>query len=91
MGDFRIEVNAVGGHGCEREVKDGGTVYGCRSMTCPDCITARYVADMLRAGVSVRSAKIEHWPGSTTEVVDAFDTALQPTHSVQPRVRRGSF
>jgi hypothetical protein len=46
MGDFRIEVDAVGAHGCDRTKGDGETVFGCGSMACPDCITARYVADM---------------------------------------------
>ncbi len=90
MGDFRITVNAVGGHGCQREVKDGGTVYGCGSMNCPDCITAKYLNDLRQTGTSVKDAKIEHWPGQPSEVVDQFDVASSPIGRCQ-RVRRGSF
>lgn len=95
MGDFRIVVNAVGGHGCQREVKDGGTVYGCGRMDCPDCLTARFIADLARSGAMLKDASIEHWPGTPGEVVDAFDfSATAPPAASMPRVRRvrkGSF
>ncbi len=90
MGDFRIEVNAVGGHGCQREVKDGGTVYGCGSMRCPDCLAAKFVADLARAGCMVKAAQLVHWPGQPTEVVDDFDTP-SAVMAITPRTRRGSF
>jgi len=92
MGHFRITVNAVGGHGCERDVKDGGVVYGCGQQDCPDCLTARFLADMRRATCSIESATLQHWPGSKEEVVDTFDT--EGTHIVSTRIRRkrtGSF
>jgi hypothetical protein len=91
MGDFRITVKAVGGHGCQREVKDGGTVYGCRSMICPDCITARYVSEMKRAGVAVEAATIEHWPGTANQVIDEFDVDRNSSLAIAARTRRGSF
>lgn len=93
MGDFRIEMNAVGGHGCQREVKDGGTVYGCGSMMCPDCITARYVADMKRTGAIIKGAKLTHWPGSKEEVVDEFDREVPDFYgqTLARRTRRGSL
>jgi hypothetical protein len=48
MGTFRIEIQAVGNHGCQREVKDGGTVDPiCGSSSCPDCI-ARAVVQKLK-------------------------------------------
>ena len=91
MGDFRVTVTAVGGHGCERVVRDGGTVYGCRQMDCPDCITARYVADMRRAGHIVNDAQIQHWPGEPSEVVDHFDVESSTATLLMPRKRVGSF
>lgn len=90
MGDFRVTVEAVGGHGCERDTGDGGTVAGCGGANCPDCITARYVATMSRAGVHVKSAKIQHWPETTGEVVDAFDMSVHGLE-MQPRIRTGKF
>jgi len=89
MGDFRVTINAVGGHGCEREKKDGETVYGCRRMDCPDCITARYVADLERAGVSVGSAVLQHWPNQPTEVVDEFRKGA--VGLIAARTRHGAF
>lgn len=74
MGDFRVTVNAVGGHGCERNVTDGGVVYGCR-------ITARYVADMRRAGQ----------PGEPGEVADHFDVESSTATLLAPHKRVGSF
>jgi hypothetical protein len=81
MGDFRIEVKAVGGHGCQREVKDGGDVHGCGQMGCPDCIAREFVATLQRKGNSVNSATLTHWPGQAGEVVDDLLT----------KKRRGSF
>lgn len=46
MGDFRIEVNATGGHGCQRELKDGASVKECGDPNCPDCIARRFVAEL---------------------------------------------
>lgn len=95
MGDFRITVNAVGGHGCQRDAKDGDKVSGCGSMRCPDCITAKYIADLARSGAMLKDAKIQHWPEQPSEVVDAFDvTPTSPPLAVTcmaTRTRRGSF
>lgn len=81
MGTFRIEVQAVGGHGCQREVKDGGTVYGCRRMGCPDCETREFVERLKLQGNTVDVAKLTHWPGQSSEVSDNLLT----------RIRSGSF
>ena len=62
MGDFRITIEAVGGHGCGREAKDGQTVVRCRRMDCPDCRTIDFVETLKRGSCSVSSAKLEHWP-----------------------------
>lgn len=91
MGDFRIQVDAVGGHGCQREIKDGGTVYGCGSMSCPDCITAEFISRMIRSGANVKSAALVHWPGQASEVVDEFHVAASSTSSRATRTRHGSF
>jgi len=81
MGNYRIVVNAIGGHGCQREVKDGGKVMGCKFQTCPDCITQEYVAK-LAACQNVVSAELIHWPGETSEVRDEF---------VLPKVSVGTY
>jgi hypothetical protein len=69
MGNFRLELELIGGHGCQRDRKDGDEVYGCRSQHCPDCRIREFVEDMSRRYTMVE-AKLKHWPGTTTEVVD---------------------
>ena len=91
MGDFRVELQGAGGHGCQREIGDGGEVVGCGSMSCPDCITARYVADMARAGFPIAHARFVHWPGEKQEVVDEFDTVARAYSTRAKRRRRGRF
>lgn len=81
MGNYRVEVEAVGGHGCQREIKDGGTVYGCGRMDCPDCIAREFVETLKRKGNSLVSATLTHWPGTKGEVQDDLMT----------KVRKGNF
>lgn len=81
MGMYRLEIEAVGGHGCNREIKDGGTTYGCGHRACPDC-EVRALIDQLRAkGSSVSKAVLTHWPDTPQTVVDDLLTG----------VRKGSF
>ena len=70
MGDFRIEVNAVGGHGCQRELKDGANVESCGNPGCPDCLARKFVADLKAQGQSVKDALLIHWPNGTPTIVD---------------------
>ena len=70
MGDFHVDVLATGGHGCQREVKDGGTVFGCQQMGCPDCIVREFIETLKRKGCSVKVAKLTHWPGERGQVQD---------------------
>jgi hypothetical protein len=79
MGTFRVELQAVGNHGCQREVKDGEKVEGCKQPGCVDCITREYVQKLLAAGASfstmgqlnnVGYAQLTHWPGQRGTVTD---------------------
>lgn len=63
MGLFRVLVEATGGHGCQREVKDGGKVFGCRRMDCPDCLTQEFVEKMNKIA-PVSKAEFIHWPNA---------------------------
>ncbi len=71
MGNFKIEINAVGGHGQDRNKKDGEIVnFEAGGENTPDAIAKRFV-DMLKGfGNSVQSATITHWPGEKGEVTD---------------------
>jgi hypothetical protein len=64
MGDFRVVLEASGGHGCDRKAKEGDDLRGCGQETCPDCITARFVSAMQRAGMRPNVATFTHWPAS---------------------------
>ena len=71
MGQFRVEVTAVGDHGCQRHVKDGQQLQQfCGSPSCPDCTAREFVRDLKRIGTSIEKAELIHWPGTSTEVRD---------------------
>ena len=91
MGDFRIEIDAVGGHGCNREMKDGEKVYGCGSMSCPDCITAEFVSKLARSGVLLKNGSLRHWPDQPSEVHDEFVIEDASLGNRAKRIRHGSF
>lgn len=77
MGSYNIEIEAVGGHGCQREVKDGDKVFGCGRMGCPDCETRRFIKTLRDGGSSVSKAKLTHWPGQESEVQDDLLTGIR--------------
>ena len=76
MGDYRVVIEAMGGHGCQREKGDGDTILGCERHGCPDCMTRELVRRLKRAGERVNKAEITHWPADlpgyslTSEVRD---------------------
>jgi hypothetical protein len=67
MGDFRIVIEATGGHGCNRTAKAGEEFFGCGSETCPDCMTARFVSDLQRACMRPFVATFTHWPADMND------------------------
>ena len=84
MGDFHISIKAVGGHGCQREIKDGGIVGDCGWKHCPDCIVRRCVAELKASGnASISEATIQHWPNQTPDP--------GPREDLLTGVRKGSF
>lgn len=91
MGDFRFEVNAVGGHGCSRDVQDGEQVPGCTEPSCVDCMFARFLEELRGKGTSVKDAVIVHWPNSTQAVLDVFTPRTEPGGMAMLRTRRGTF
>jgi hypothetical protein len=78
MGNFRFTMNAVGGHGCQRDKKDGETVEGCGESWCPDCKIREFLKTL---GCSIQTATLEHWP----------DTSEQVTDDLVTKTRKGSF
>ena len=74
MGDFRIEVNATGGHGCQRGLLSGSVVKPCNSPGCPDCIARKFVEQLKAAGHTVKDALLIHWPNGDPTIVDNLVT-----------------
>lgn len=71
MGNYRITIDAVGGHGCQREIGDGGTITSpCGQESCPDCKARAFVADLKTSGNDVQSATLAHWPEQPGPVDD---------------------
>lgn len=82
MGTFRVEVQATGNHGCQREVKSGDQVEGCKQPGCVDCITREYVQKLKASGAFFQTpgaeaqpnvdgyARLTHWPGQDFTVSD---------------------
>jgi len=92
MGDFRIVIDAVGGHGQDRDKKDGEVVnFSVDGENSPEALAQKFVEQLKANGCSVDSAKVVHWPidnyggpeknGRTSEIVDDLLTG----------VRKGSF
>lgn len=79
MGDFRVVVEATGGHGCQREkVKDGMQLQNyCGSPACPDCQAREFVRVLKRSNTMIRSATLTHWPGQSSEVKDDLVTGIR--------------
>lgn len=87
MGTFRVEVQAVGGHGCQREVKSGETITApCGHASCPDCLAREFVQKLKAAGCffnttgtieGVGYAKLTHWPHGHGTVSDDLLTGVR--------------
>lgn len=78
MGTFRIEIQAIGAHGDRREIGDGESLGGDLPVGGVDRVAFEAVRDLQRAGASIESAKLIHWPGQTSEVID--DLLAQKRH-----------
>ena len=81
MGQFLVAIDAVGNHGCEREIKDGKAVIGCEKPHCTDCMVRELVRRLKRSGATVAEATITHWPQQEVPIVDDLLTGI----------RKGSF
>jgi len=69
MGNFRVVIDSVGGHGCDRTAKEGDAITPCGQEFCPDCRARELVAKYV-IGWPATKATLTHWPGEPSEVVD---------------------
>lgn len=71
MGNFKIEISAVGGHGQDRSKKEGEIVnFYADGNTTPDAIAKTLVETLRVFNINVEVAEIIHWPGEEGEVID---------------------
>lgn len=87
MGDFRVTVTALGGHGCERERGDGEYVVGCERSGCPDCMAREFVRRLKRSGATVKDARIVHWPSD----MPGYSAEREVRDDLLTGIRSGSF
>jgi hypothetical protein len=67
MGNFKIEIEAVGGHGSDRTAKPGEPL---NIMDGPDKLAQDFAVQLASSGCSIVSATLTHWPDSTPIVDD---------------------
>lgn len=76
MGNFKIEIEAVGGHGTQRETLQGGSIdYSAAHPNDVDRLAKGFV-DSYKQHANVISAKLIHWP-DTTPIVDDLLTGVR--------------
>ncbi len=97
MGNFRIVIDAVGGHGQDRAKKDGEVVdFSDRTDKTPEAVAKRAVEEMKANGANILSAKVYHWPGDTVysgDPVAPVDGAGKEciTDDLITGIRKGQF
>lgn len=78
MGNFKIEIEAVGGHGHDRDAKVGELIkfpdLGENGYS-PDIAAKRFVEEFAKRNTLV-TAKLIHWPDSTP-IVDNLATGVR--------------
>ena len=80
MGNFKVELHAVGDHLGERHVGDGETLQGNvqpGDVGHLDTIVHKFVEDLQAAGASVESAVLTHWPDSADSIEDDLLTKIR--------------
>jgi hypothetical protein len=78
MGNFKIVIEAVGGHGVDRKAKNGDVVnfYAEGSQT-PDALAKTFYEMLKWMGFDVKNATLIHWPEEPGEVKDNLVTGIR--------------
>lgn len=76
MGVFRIEIEAVGGHSCQRAPSNAG-FKGCGGDDCPDCSARMLVALLRMTNCFIMSAKLIYRPGVEGSTTDDLLSGLR--------------
>jgi hypothetical protein len=78
MGNFKIVIEAVGGHGVDREKKEGEVVnFFVSGSETPDALAKRFFEVLKWKGFDIKQAELIHWPGTPGEVVDNLETGIR--------------
>jgi len=96
MGDFRIVINAVGGHGQDRTKKDGEIVDftntgGGFSKATPEAIAEEFIQRLRESGVSITSAKVIHWPADNYPEATDRKAGEEVVDDLVTKIRKNSF
>jgi hypothetical protein len=71
VGQFRLEISAIGAHGCERKAHQGDKLYNrCGKFGCADCMAYDFVQMLRVRGFTIEGARFVHFPGASQEVID---------------------
>lgn len=73
MGDYTLSIKAVGGHGCDREAREGERIKYSLGCTCPDCLFASFVDKLRESGNSIYHATQVHWPDNEAITDDVLN------------------
>lgn len=73
MGNFKIEIEAVGGHGSDRTAKQGEPLS---IKDGPDQQAVNFVERLMMDGCSIVSATLTHWP-DTTPIIDDLKNGVR--------------
>jgi hypothetical protein len=73
MGNFLISIEAVGGHGDDRNAKQGEKIVPLPAGLGVDNVAAEAVELVRSRGCSVVSATLTHWPDSTPIIDDVVN------------------
>lgn len=102
MGNFRIVIDAVGGHGQDRNKKSGEIVDFTKvgddyySNDTPEAIAKRAVDELKQKETNVLSAKVYHWPNDTVYEGDPISPISNDgneciTDDLVTGLRKGNF
>lgn len=74
MGNYRVIINAVGGHGQDRANKTGENIDftdgRSEGTPTPESIILEAVEKLKANSNSVSEVTVHHWPGTQSEVLD---------------------
>ena len=90
MGDFRIVIDCVGGHGQDREKENNEVVdFTNGGHKTPESIAQEFIKELKNSGCSVGKAVVIHWP--TDNYPEGRDPEKEIVDDLITGVRKGSF